>query len=341
MGMLDEAATPQHDTTAVLDRALGALLGQAAGDALGTTVEFRSRQAIAERYPRGLREIVGGGPFSVEPGQVTDDTELALALARSLAGRGRYDPDEVAAGYVRWLRSDPFDIGGTTRCAFSAGICSSSSALAAVLESAANPSSQANGSLMRISPLGVFGWRLGARELATLAARDSRLSHPHPLCQAACAVFACAVGFAVRTGASATEVYGEALRIAREEPLAAPALTALESAAEAAPADFQAKMGWVRIALQNAFHQLLRSKSLEEAVVATVAPGGDTDTNACIAGALAGAVHGARAIPERWSERVLSCRTARPPEYWCVDLPELARRLCSPAPADVGNEARR
>jgi ADP-ribosyl-[dinitrogen reductase] hydrolase len=186
---------------------------------------------------------------------------------------------------------------------------------------------------MRISPLGVFGWWLPARELAELAARDSRLSHPPPLCQAACAVFACAIGYAVRTGASAKEVHGEAMRIAREEPLAAPALEVLEAAAETTPADFQSQMGWVRIALQNAFHQLLRAESAEEAVVATAAQGGDSDTNACIAGALAGAVHGARAIPERWSEKVLSCRTDRPPEYWCVDLPELARKLCSPAQA--------
>ncbi|MGI5863844.1 MAG: ADP-ribosylglycohydrolase family protein [Myxococcales bacterium] len=79
MEQLHESAAQRHDSMAVFDRALGALLGQAAGDALGTTVEFESRQAIARRYPQGLREIVGGGPFGLKPGQITDDTELALA----------------------------------------------------------------------------------------------------------------------------------------------------------------------------------------------------------------------------------------------------------------------
>ena len=86
-------------------RCHGVLLGQAVGDALGTTVEFASPEAIAERrsgdgWPQ---RIVGGGPFRVALGQVTDDTELALALARSLAKHGRYLDDEVAAAYRAWF----------------------------------------------------------------------------------------------------------------------------------------------------------------------------------------------------------------------------------------------
>ena len=330
----DSETTSPRENEAILDRALGVLLGQAAGDALGTTVEFQSARSIQARYPDRLREIVGGGPFGLQPGQITDDTELALALARSLADRGRYDADDVASRYAGWYRSGPFDVGGTIRRAFSVGR-PGDAGLAAAFEAAANPSSQANGSLMRISPLGVHGWRLPWPELAALAARDSRLSHPHPLCQAACAVFTGAIGHAVRTGASARQVFDEALRVAREHPLAAPALEILEAAADAPPADYQAQMGWVRIALQNAFHQLLRCESVEEVIVATAAQGGDSDTNACIAGALAGAVHGARPLPERWTRTILSCRTRRPAEYWCGDLPELARRLCFPG-ADAG-----
>src|SRR5262245_47739854 len=93
----------------VLHRALGALLGQATGDALGTTLEFESGSRIRARYPDGLREIVGGGPFGVKPGQITDDTELALALARSLAEVHTWDADRVAARYLGWYRSGPFD----------------------------------------------------------------------------------------------------------------------------------------------------------------------------------------------------------------------------------------
>ncbi len=94
------------------------MLGQAVGDALGTTVEFMAPGEIAELYPNGHREIVGGGPFDLLSGQVTDDTELALAMARSIARVGRYDADDVAGAYLDWHASGPFDIGLTTHGAF-------------------------------------------------------------------------------------------------------------------------------------------------------------------------------------------------------------------------------
>jgi hypothetical protein len=94
-------------------------------------------------------------------------------------------------------------------------------------------------------------------------------------------------------------------------------------------------MGWVLIALQNAFYQLLHAVNLEEGVVDTVMRGGDTDTNGAIAGALLGAVYGRRAVPSRWIATLLSCRTLtgsgtehpQPPEFWPVDVMELAEAL--------------
>ena len=94
-------------------------------------------------------------------------------------------------------------------------------------------------------------------------------------------------------------------------------------------------MGWVLIALQNAFYQLRHIPNLEEGMVDTVMRGGDTDTNAAIAGALLGAVHGRAAIPSRWLHAVLSCRPLpgtptrhpQPVEFWPVDALELAEAL--------------
>ncbi len=90
----------------------------------------------------------------------------------------------------------------------------------------------------------------------------------------------------------------------------------------------------MKVALQNAFHELLHAPSLEEGVVATVRRGGDTDTNAAIAGALLGAVHGREAVPAQWRAMVLSCRPVpprarepRPRAYWPVDALEIAERL--------------
>jgi ADP-ribosylglycohydrolase len=101
------------------------------------------------------------------------------------------------------------------------------------------------------------------------------------------------------------------------------------------PADFRTQQGWVLNALQNAFFQLLHASNLEEGVIATVMAGGDTDTNAAIAGALLGAVHGRDAVPARWRAAVLTCRASRDyaapkrrrEEYWPVDTLELAERL--------------
>ena len=95
-------------------------------------------------------------------------------------------------------------------------------------------------------------------------------------------------------------------------------------------------MGWVLIALQNALWQMLHASNLEEGVVDTVMQGGDTDTNAAIAGALLGAVYGEEAVPAQWRESILNCRPEagrpgvhkpRPAEYWPVDALELADAL--------------
>jgi ADP-ribosyl-[dinitrogen reductase] hydrolase len=314
------------------DRARGTLLGQLAGDALGTTLEFETAAEIAARYPLGHREIVGGGPFRVEPGQVTDDGELALALARSLVDAGGYDPDRVAAAYVAWYESGPFDIGNTIRQAFG-GAVEPGPGLAARLEARASRDSEANGSLMRISPLAIWGWALPAERLAELAARDSRLSHPHPHCQAACVVFTHAVARAIQ-GAGREALYEETLELARARPPLHWARDVLTAARAAPPADYWKKQGWVRVALQNAFYQLLHAPSVEDGLVTTVAQGGDTDTNGAIAGALLGAVHGRAAVPAQWREMILSCRPhalrarhPRPMAYWPSDALELAECL--------------
>lgn len=311
---------------AVVARARGAWLGQIAGDALGTTVEFKSPARIRELYPDGLRRIVGGGPFAVKAGQVTDDTELALALARSLAERGTYDPDAVASAYIAWHESGPFDVGTTIGAAFGGHVPPGRGAAARVAGRAAR-TSQSNGALMRLSPLPIWGWRLGDDDLAALAAFDARLSHPHEVCQAASAVLAVAVATAIREGTDARATWERALGFARRSALCAPILDTLERVEAGPPEDYVRNMGWVRIALHNAFYRLLTARTLEEGVVETVMQGGDTDTNACIAGALLGAVHGEAAVPRQWVATILACRTGRGPTYQTDDALELAARL--------------
>src|SRR5271157_4966967 len=128
--------------------ARGALLGAFVGDASGATLEFLGRKPSAEDVERAL-SMVGGGCWRVAPGQITDDGELALCLARSLAGATTIDRDKIARAYVDWFNSRPFDCGNTTRNAFGHGY--RDRAIAQLVEEAALRSmgSKANGALMR------------------------------------------------------------------------------------------------------------------------------------------------------------------------------------------------
>jgi len=186
--------------------------------------------------------------------------------------------------------------------------------------------SESNGSLMRVSPLGI--WAAGDPGRAARAARlDSALTHPNPVCVEACAAYAAAIAAGVAGGGR------EAMLAAALANSSGAAREAIESAR--LPEDFFSRMGWVLVSLQNAFFHLSKKTNFEEALIATVAAGGDTDTNAAICGALLGAAHGKSAVPSRWILPVLACRATvdagaprpRPAIYWPDDVLELAEAL--------------
>ena len=304
-----------------LSRAQGCLLGQLAGDALGSLVEFRTSQDIKDQYPQGVRELADGGTWNTIAGQPTDDSEMALLLARMLVDQGRYDPKEARQAYLFWLDSGPFDCGMT---------------ISSGLRGRPNPDSQANGAMMRISPLGIFGAKHDLEHVAEWARQDAAITHPHPVCQQANALFTMAIAHAVRQGCDARNLYEQIAAWAEDMEVDESLLDAVRGAAEAPPADYVRQQGWVLTAFRNALWQLLHASNLEQAVVDTVMRGGDTDTNAAICGALLGAVWGRNAIPTQWVESLLRCRPAagqpnvrhpRPECFWPVDALELADRL--------------
>jgi ADP-ribosylglycohydrolase len=329
-------------SSACLSRAQGCLVGQIGGDSLGSLVEFESAVAIEHRYPGGVRLLSDGGTWGTIAGQPTDDSELALALARSLALLGKYDVEAVAQSYAKWYASGPFDIGGTTRAALSsaAGADRTGAGVATAAQEAANRSSQANGALMRISPLGIFGVQLASADLAACARADASLTHPHTVCQDSNVVYAAAIAFAIRTGGSPDRTYHHALETLERNSVGPTVSRRLCEAESNPPADYERQQGWVLTALQNAFYQLLHAPNLEEGIVDTVRRGGDTDTNAAIAGALLGAVWGLQAVPAQWLECIRRCRPEkgrenvrrpRPQEYWPVDVLTLAESLLGTA----------
>lgn len=323
-----------------LGRARGCWFGQLGGDALGSLVEFQRADAIAGRYPQGVRRLADGGAFDTLAGQPTDDSELALMLARALLVEGGFDDEATARAYASWYDSRPFDMGGTTaaalRPASEALHGGASVARAARAGAAQSMASQANGALMRVSPLGIFGWRLPELELAALARRDAALTHPNPICLDANALYVVTIAHAIAKGPSPQGLYEFATGFATRAGLHADVVECVREAGEGPPPEFQAQMGWLRIALRNAFFQLVHASDFEAGVVDTVMRGGDTDTNAAIAGALLGAVHGCDAIPRQWRERVVTCRPiaglagvrqARPRAFWPVDAELVAEQL--------------
>ncbi len=320
---------------ALLSRAQGCLLGQLSGDALGSLVEFQSAESIAKRYPTGPNLLTDGGTWNTIAGQPTDDSEMALTLARSIVRGCRYDAEAAAHAYVDWFESSPFDIGNTTRNSLSAlsRLRASGASLATHLRSGSSDASEANGALMRISPLGIFGFHTSPEVLAQLAVADAQITHPSRVCTACNEVFAVTLARAIAHGPTPDVLYKDALQFAEQLSGAEAVVDRLRQAATQPPKSYS---GHVLNAIQNAFFQLLHADSLESALVNTVRAGEDTDTNAAITGALLGAVYGRNAIPAQWSDRLFSCRPLRgafgvqqprPPRYWPVDALVLAERL--------------
>lgn len=304
----------------VLNRAAarGALLGLAVGDALGTTLEFRS--LVATPFPAlaagPLRDIVGGGPFGVAPGQVTDDTQMATCLAASLADRGRFDLDDVARRYVDW-REHAFDIGRQTAAALGAIARGATPGNAGrEVWEASGQDAAGNGSLMRTAPIAVFfaGDRAALRQAAR---EDSAITHFDPRCQEACVAFDVAIATAVSNGGRTDP---EAMwRAARDEVSSAQLASDLDAARADDPGLYSPDLhlhvhqGFVRIAFRLAFWELLHAPSFEAGLIDVVNRGGDADTNGAITGALLGAAHGEREIPARWRDATLSALQDGPP----------------------------
>jgi ADP-ribosylglycohydrolase len=296
-------------------------MGQLAGDALGSLVEFQSAETIQRAHPQGVRKMVRGGTWDTLAGQPTDDSELALLLARMLVKEGTYRANRAFDAYCYWLSSNPFDCGATT----SSG-----------LRGFPNEASQANGALMRISPLGIFGAKFPLSQVAEWARQDATLTHPNLVCQQANALYVMAISQALQITLEPNDLYLRIVRWAEAQEVEQALMQCVREAAEFSPADYCTHQGWVLIAFQNALFQLLHAPSFEEGVVDTIMRGGDTDTNAAICGALLGAVYGLDAIPLQWVTSVLTCRPKigtpgvnrpRPECFWPVDALELTEKL--------------
>lgn len=276
------------------DRAVGVLLGAAAGDALGVPYEYGSRPLPPAGEPA---RMLGGGLGGYAPGQWSDDTEMASVIAEVAATGADLRTDEaldrIAAGFLRWYDHGPPDIGIQTSTVLG-GLPADASA-AAMHESAADLHARTgrtagNGSLMRTGPVALA--HLGDPEAIAAAARAvSALTHHDPMAGDACALWCLAIDHTIRTGE---------LDIRAGLPfVAAEWAELIDEAERSQPSDFTGRNGWVVAALQAAWSAAFQASSLEDGLQRAVHGGGDTDTVAAIAGALLGARFGGSAVPAR------------------------------------------
>jgi ADP-ribosylglycohydrolase len=317
----------------LLNAGQGLLIGLLAGDALGAGVEFQHREDIAQVHLENLQD---GGAWQLMAGQVTDDGELSMMLGRSLLRAGAYDPEAALNAYLHWYRSNPFDMGNTTRSALSAGVNKSGSdRIRSVRQAARATESQSNGALMRVAPMALWGFRKDLDLLADVARMDAELTHAHPVCVDANRVFVVTLALLLR-GAPPMEAYQQTIQWADSARAETAISSVLKNAAQSLPEDAYTQQGWVLLSLHIAYYQLLHATDLAEGIRGAVRQGGDTDTNAAITGALIGAHFGANALPPQWARTILSARplermsnTAhpRPRAFWPVDSLFLAEQL--------------
>ncbi|GAA5202331.1 ADP-ribosylglycohydrolase family protein [Microbacterium jejuense] len=289
---------PDALTPAQLDRAVGAVLASAAGDALGSQYEF------GPSLPDDTPVVFGRGHFGHEVGEWTDDTSMAVPLLEALSRHEALEDPATLSGVVaRWLdwSKTSLDVGAQTRHVFGllAGQTSAdaaTSAARAVHE--ATGRSGGNGSLMRTGPVALGYVGRSPAELAAAAGRVARLTHWEDDNLDACALWCLAIRHAILTGEPDVRAGLERIPTERRARWAQLIDEALVPGRH--PRDFAQGNGWVVLAFQAALCAVAGAASLVDALERAVRGGLDTDTVAAIAGALAGAVWGASALPEDW-----------------------------------------
>lgn len=305
--------------TTLRERYEGTLLGLAAGDALGGSVEFMPRSAIRRAFPDGVREITGGGPHDLRRGEITDDTAMALAIARACTRDG-IDLDQVAANFLEWFRSDPKDIGITTSRALSKMDADVPWREIGDLMLAETPQKLAgNGSVMRCAPV-ALRFRHDREALRQVSLETARMTHPDPMATWGAVALNQAIAWLLDGGAL-DDVRDAAVDGVENEDV----VRAIREAVDRDYADV-ASSGFVLDTLGASFWAIAHRDSAEEAIVTAVSMGDDSDTTGAVTGALAGACHGVSALPERWLS-VLEPRD---------ELVELADRLHAWSESDAG-----
>ena len=267
----------------VEERAVAAYLGMAIGDALGATVEFMTPREIRAEF--GVHDTIrGGGWLKLRCGEVTDDTTMALALGDAILERGGVEAEAAAMAFDRWMRAKPADIGNTVR----RGVLHYRQTGAACMPPSEHDAG--NGACMRVLPVALATLDHDRETVRRAVLAQSHVTHNNPLSDAGTQ---CVVDMiqAFLAGRSRVDVlhdqvyalinaYGQ-FRFRGGKPRENPS-------------------GYIVDTLQTVFQCFFDTDTLADCLVETVNRGGDADTTGAIAGMIAGACYGLRAIPSTW-----------------------------------------
>ena len=285
---------------AVRERVLGCVLGLALGDAAGAPFEFLRAHEIPDPAP--LFELPWLG---LPPGSTTDDTALARNLVRSLGERGRLDPDDLIGRHLAWFRSGPPDIGTLTRLVLTRADRGEKAqdAARAVWEERGPEVSAGNGSVMYCAPLGVT-YANRPVQLHDLAPLLSSLTHYDERCRTACLAVTLVASALVRGEDPKRSLHLVVTSLIEDEHEGAEELEFLiEAAGTKRPVDGP-DQGFCLFTAGLALRTAATAPDFESGIGDVLACGGDTDTNAAVAGALLGARDGISSLPMDWLERL-------------------------------------
>lgn len=267
----------------VQERALGAYLGFAVGDALGATVEFMTAAEIQHNY--GMhRDMIGGGWLKLRPGEVTDDTQMSLALGQAIVDSGGWNARAAADAFAAWLKSKPIDVGNTCRRGIQRYI------MEGTLAGPPNEGDAGNGACMRNLPL-ALATLTDDNAFARATLEQCHLTHHHPLSDAATLAFGRMTRTLIR-GGGIKDCRAEANRLIDAFPVF-----------RFDPYPRRAS-GYIVDTTQTVLHYFFRTDNFEDCVTEVVNRGEDADTNGALAGMLAGAAYGVSDIPGYWLKKL-------------------------------------
>lgn len=285
------------------DKTIGALVGLATGDALGTTLEFKPYNSFEP-----IKDIVGGGPFGLNPGAWTDDTSMALCLAESLIEKERFDIFDQSEKYLDWFRNGRnsvkgycFDIGNNTRSALVS------------YERTGNPyyndsDAAGNGALMRLAPIPMF-YRKNLFKAFKKSEESSRNTHPSPQSMGACALYGAMIALAINGKDKEdimnfdswdVDLHAEISMMNYDDRVFK---VISGSYKEKQPPQINGN-GYVIDTLEAALWAFWSTESFEEGALKVVNLGDDADTTGAVYGQLAGAYYGLSGIPEKWRNKI-------------------------------------